>query len=71
MSGRKAGRKRMKIEVCDLCGTQVQFFEVRHLPQAVAILAGAEVVCRDCRDAALRIDWRRIVRERIEEARNG
>lgn len=45
----------------------MRFFEVRHLPQAVAILAGAETVCRECRDAALRIDWRKIVRERIEE----
>lgn len=60
----------MKIEVCDLCGAPVRFFEVRHLPQAVAILAGAETVCRYCHVAALRIDWRRIVRERIEEARN-
>lgn len=61
----------MKIELCDLCGREIKYHERRLLPETVGILAGAETVCRDCRDAALRIDWRKIVRERIEEARNG
>ena len=59
----------MKIELCDLCGREIKYYERRLLPEAVGILAGSRVVCRDCRDAALRIDWRKIVRERIEEAR--
>lgn len=59
----------MKIELCDLCGREIKYHERRRLPETVGILAGAETVCRDCRDAALRIDWRRIVRERIAEMR--
>ena len=61
----------MKLEICDLCRKKIAFYEKRRLPEAVAVLARAETVCRECRERSLKVDWQEVTRKAIREATDG